>query len=159
MRIIKDTSKQINIHPLVVYFVLSPKLKDKYENVLNKLNKYSGFTRGIFKFHIVSHIGNSDGSVLSAELQKSMKKYNMMVRLVDDSAGNFYYALHQVDFNQSADFVEASIQLFIVDVCKQNIKHLDERLNTYSSSTEDISYRLDAVEKMRSAFRDAIVLK
>ena len=159
MRIVKDPGRQINLHPLVVYFVLSPKLEAEYGQALNRLNKYRGFSRGIFRFQVIPHVGKYSDGVLSADLQESMKRFNMMVRLVDDAAGDFYYALHQVNFNQPASLVEASIQQFIVDVCEQNLRHLEQRLKACSDSAEDLSVRRESMSQMITAFSRAISLK
>ena len=156
MRIIKDSEKQINLHPFVVYFVLSPKLKNEYGDALKRLNRCEGFTRGIFKFNVVSHLGESGAKALSPDLQNSMKRYNMMVRLVDDPDGNFYYALHQVNFNKAANLVEASLQRFVIDVCKQNLIHLDELQAASLNSSANFTDRLIVLEKMRLAFKGAI---
>ena len=159
MRIVKDFGRQINIHPLVIYFVLSPKLVAEYGQALNSLNKYTGFTRGVFRFQVVSHVGKNDDNALSANLQGAMKRFNMMVRLVDDVAGNFYYALHQVNFSKQADFIEESIQHFVVEVCKQNLRHLEERRKAYSSSSEELAFKHEVIDRMVSAFTRAISLK
>ena len=57
MKIIKDEQRQINLHPLVIYFVLSSKDSKERAEALSKLNKYQGFTRGIFKFQTIEHVG------------------------------------------------------------------------------------------------------
>ena len=67
MKIIKDEQRQINLHPLVIYFVLSSKDSKERTEALSKLNKYQGFTRGIFKLQTIEHDGKYR-EVVSSEI-------------------------------------------------------------------------------------------
>lgn len=157
MKIIKDEQKQINLHPLVIYFVLSSKNTKKRAEALSQLNKYQGFTRGIFKFQTIEHVGKHSEEV-SSELTDAIKRYNMLVRLVDDNSNSFYYAVHKVNFNLSADEVEYSIQKFIVDVCRQNIKQLSSRETEYSEQGTSQEKQI-AIRQMQQSFHEAMTLK
>ena len=157
MKIIKDEQRQINLHPLVIYFVLSSKDSKERAEALSKLNKYQGFTRGIFKFQTIEHVEKYSEEV-SSELTDDIKHYNMFVRLVDDNSDAFYYAVHKVNFNLSADEVEYSIQRFIVEVCKQNIKQLASRDTEYSLHGVSPEKQM-AVRQMQQSFREAMTLK
>ena len=157
MKIIKDEQRQINLHPLVIYFVLSSKDSKERAEALSKLNKYQGFTRGIFKFQTIEHVGKYSEEV-SSELTDDIKHYNMFVRLVDDNSDAFYYAVYNVNFNRSADEVEYSIQKFIVEVCKQNIKQLASRDTEYSLHGVSPE-KQTAVRQMQQSFREAMTLK
>lgn len=130
MKIIKDELRQLNLHPLVIYCVVSPEDPQERVEALKGLNRYQGFTRGIFKFQTVEHMGKYSDNVAS-ELTDILKRYNMVVRLVDDATDSFYYAAHKVNFNKSFDEVEYSIQKFVVEVCRRNIKHLKSRSEVY----------------------------
>lgn len=156
MKIIKDELRQINLHPLVIYFVLSSKDSKERAEALIRLNKYQGFTRGIFKFQTIEHVGKHSEEV-SSELTDAIKRYNMFVRLVDDNSDAFYYAVHKVNFNLSADEVEYSIQKFIVDVCKQNIKQLASRDTEYSLHSVSPEKQM-AVRQMQQSFHKAMTL-
>ena len=160
MKIIKDEQRLINLHPLVVYFMLPPELYAEYGDNLKALNKYKGFTHGVFKFQAFS-LSEEHGNALPVTMTDALKGYNMMVRLVDDDAGNFYYALHHVDFDtklgaadafdSNYNLVESSMHSFIVDVCKQNVEHLNERL-AIKSATDSPSSRQNYT-KMRDVFQ------
>ena len=158
MKIIKDEQRLINLHPLVVYFMLPPEEYAKYGDNLKALNKERDFTHGVFKFQAFS-LSEEYGNALPMALTESFKNYNMMVRLVDDAAGNFYYALHYVDFSTKPDaadvlddydLAESSMHSFIVDVCKQNVEHLNERLA--KSATDSLS-SCQNYTKMRDVFQ------
>ena len=157
MKIIKDEQKQINLHPLVIYFVLSSKDPKERAEALKQLNKYQLYTRGIFKFQTIEHVGKYSEEV-SSELTDAVKRYNMLVKLVDDNSNAFYYAVHKVNFNLSADEVEYSIQKFIVDVCKQNIKQLALR-NTEHSQHGISPEKQMAIRQMQQSFHEAMTLK
>ena len=157
MKIIKDDQKQINLHPLVIYFVCSSKDSKEKATALNRLNKYQGFTRGIFKFQTIEHVGKHSENV-SSELTDVIKRYNMFVRLVDNNFDAFYYGVDKVNFNLSADEIEDSIQKFIVDVCKQNIKQLSSRETEYSLQGASLEKQM-AVRQIQESFREAMALK
>ena len=139
--------------------MLPPEEYAKYGDNLKALNKERDFTHGVFKFQAFS-LSEEYGNALPMALTESFKNYNMMVRLVDDAAGNFYYALHYVDFStkpdatdalgNNYDLAESSMHSFIVDVCKQNVEHLNERLA--KSATDSLSSRQNYT-KMRDVFQ------
>ena len=141
MKIIKDTKRQINIHPLVVYFILTPEQEKQYGDAINHLKKRTSFSRNIFTFNIVPQVEEYCNDALSKDLTKALSGQNILVRLVDDSAGYYYYAVGKLDFNQPDEDIEGTIHSFITDVCKQNIVHLKQRLSRYSSSSEDVMER------------------
>ena len=159
----------MNIHPLVVYFYISLSLTRQFSHAISLLNKYTSFTRGLFKFQVVTSIRRYAKRVLSDDLEESMSRSNVMVRLMDDVEGNYYYALHHVNFNQPSHLVEASIQEFIAEVCKQNLIHLNQRLLSLSNSSketpvreehsEGMTTRREAIEKMQAAFRQATEMR
>ena len=157
MKIIKDDQKQINLHPLVIYFVCSSKDSKEKATALNRLNKYQGFTRGIFKFQTIEHVGKHSENV-SSELTDVIKRYNMFVRLVDNNFDAFYYGVDKVNFNLSTDEIEDSIQKFIVDVCKQNIKQLSSRETEYSLQGASLEKQM-AIRQIQESFREAMALK
>ena len=157
MKIIKDPQRQINLHPLVIYFVLSTKETKEKEAALMMLNNYRGFTRGIFKFETVTRVGSYCNDITS-EIADSIKHYNMFVRLVDDNSDEFHYAVHKINYNQRSDDIEISMQNFIVEVCKKNIKHLATRISDYEG--RDVSAEKKTfVRQMQQAFMDAVSMR
>lgn len=157
MRIIKDEQKQINLHPLVIYFIVSPEDSIERKETLNKLNKYQGFTRGLFRFQTIEHIDKT-GEALSSELTDAIMNYNMFAKLIDDNTHSFYYAVNKVNFNLNADDVEISIQKFIFEVCKQNIKQLKALAADYSQKGASQAKQRE-VRQMQQTFHDAIAIK
>lgn len=166
MKIIKDEQRLINLHPLVIYFMLPPDEYEKYGDKLKALNKYKDFTHDVFKFQAFSQ-SEEYGNALPATMTDALKGHNMMVRLVDDASGNFYYALHNVDFNAKRDtsnsfsdnnygLVESSMQSFIVDVCRHNVEHLNECL-AVKSDTDSLSHQ--NYTKLREVFQNIALQK
>ena len=158
MKIIADSHKQLNYHPLMIYFMLQPKDHELYAKALNGLNKYNGFTRGIFKFRAVER-GTKYCEDLTNDLKATLKKFNVIVRLVDDEEGNYNYALGKMNFSQEPDRFELSMQKFIIDVCEQNIKNLDKQLKQYTGDSEESKEYADMIDEMTKIFRNAIMLK
>ena len=54
MKVFKDSKKQLNLHPLVVYFLLTSKEKATYGKRIEELNDRPAFNCGIFQFSIVT---------------------------------------------------------------------------------------------------------
>ena len=158
MKILIDKQKQLNYHPLVVYFMLKPNDYKKHAKNLELLNKYSGFTRGIFKFRAIAR-GNEYSHDLTEELTATINRFNVIVRLIDDGDGNYNYALYKMNLNQSPDQFECGLQEFIVSVCKQNIKNLKVLSNYYVGDTEESVENSTMVTSMAQGFKNAINLK
>ena len=157
MKIIKDEQRLINLHPLVIYFVVSPKDPKERVEALRGLNRYRGLTRGIYRFQTVEHVGDYSADVTS-ELTDTIKRYNMFVRLVNDNTDCFYYAVHKVNFNLSADEVEYSMLKFITDVCKQNIKHLGASISEYTRQGDSAREKRMSIARMQETFQEAMSL-
>lgn len=158
MKIIVDKRKQLNYHPLVVYFILQPKDYKMHGQNLEQLNKYTAFTRGIFKFRAIAR-GNEYSHDLSDELIYTINKYNVILRLVDDQDGNYNYALGKMNFNQSPDLFEQSLQAFIVGACRQNIKNLKDQSQYYMSDSEESKENASILTSLAQGFKNAIDLK
>ena len=149
MKIVKDTQKQINIHPLIIYFILPPKSYKRYAARLKQLNSDEWFTKGIFSFDVILYTGEVDNA-FSYDLKKAFKENNIMVRLVDDADGNNCYAFSNVDFdafNVDIDgffsfFFDSFISSFVDDVCEMNIRHLNECLLPYDNIFKRVQKKL-----------------
>ena len=110
MKLINDKQKQLNYHPLVVYIVLSPIEYQEHSNNIESLNDRSELTRGLFKFRAIQQ-GNKYSSELSNELTATIKKFNVILRLVDDSDGSYNYALDKINLAQGIEMLEVDLRL------------------------------------------------
>lgn len=157
MKVIKDSEKLLNIHPLMIHLMLPPDIYKEYRERLARLNKYKWYTRGIFNFNIVSHSGEVD-KVLPDELVDAFERNNLMVRLVDDAEGNHYYAFSNVDIDEQFD---DEIKSFVIDVCKRNVSHLEGLLSAGSVShdSKQRSFQVQKVQKILSLFNNAVTHK
>ena len=158
MKIIADSQRELNYHPLMIYFMLTPKNHGIYAKHIDGLNKYNGFTRGLFKFRAVAR-GSKYCEDLSNDLKATLKNYNVIVRLMDDFEGNYNYALGKMNFSLNPDKFETSLQSFIIDVCEQNIKNLNSQLQAYTGDSDESKENANMVSEMVRIFRNAIMLK
>ena len=136
MEIIKDTKNLLRLRPLDIYFMLPAEGSSDVAEHLKQLNRYKTMTRGSFRFHVVTH-SDTFNNDLPPEIINALSNHNMMMRLLNDTQGNSYYALHLVDFHQAPDSVDDSIKLFITKVCQENIKHLKDSKDPISKKLED----------------------
>ena len=158
MKIIVDKYRQLNYHPLVVYFMLQPKDYAKYAKEIERLNRYNGFTRGIFKFKAIAR-GNEYSYDLRNELRSIIRNFNVIVRLVDDNEGNYNYALGKMIFSKDPLLFEQSMQRFIIDVCNQNIRNLKSRSLYYSGHSDESIENTKMHSEMALMFKKAINIK
>lgn len=157
MKIFVDSKQHLNYHPLVVYFMLQPKDFEAHKERIEKLNDYKGFTRGIFKFRAIER-GDQYCNELDEQLVKEISKYNVILRLIDDNEGNFNYALGKMNFNQDPSLFEASLQKFIVEACKHNVKALNSQLKNIGDSEETAEHKR-VLTTLTLQFQKAISLK
>lgn len=136
IKIIKDTKNLLRLRPLDIYFMLPAEGSSDVAEHLKQLNRYKTMTRGSFRFHVVTH-SDTFNNDLPPEIINALSNHNMMMRLLNDTQGNSYYALHLVDFHQAPDSVDDSIKSFITKVCQENIKHLKESKDPISKKLED----------------------
>jgi hypothetical protein len=153
MKIVIDSLKQLNYHPMKVYFMLSPKDYAQYGNLISQLNRYTGLTRGIFKFHAV--LRGKYFQELTDDLKRVISKNNIIVRLVDDADGNFNYALGRMNFSQDPDMWEEHLRNFMVDVCKHNVKTLSSQFQSDLDNSE-VNY---GYVVMINGFENAMALR
>ena len=158
MKIIADSQRQLNYHPLMIYFMLTPNIHEIYAKQIDSLNKYNGFTRGLFKFRAVAR-GSKYCEDLSDDLKVTLKNYNVIVRLTDDLEGNYNYALGKMNFSLNPDKFETSLQSFIIDVCEQNIKNLNSQLQNYNGDSDESKENTNMISEMVQIFRNAIMQK
>lgn len=154
MKIINDI--QLELHPLNVYFLLTTEEIVKYESAISKLNDHIGFTRGIFKFHVVSNDPDDEESFV--ENPEELKGFNMFVRILDFISEDYLYLVEQIDFDRPADLVEVVLQKFIVRVCRENVKRLKQYMDTMPSN-DDLKLHRGMTESVIQRFKKAASLK
>lgn len=158
MQILVDKQQQLNYNPLVVYFMLNSEDFKQYGKHIASLNKYSGFTRGIFKFHAILR-GDKYSDGLTEALTQAISKFNVILRLVDDENGNFNYALGKMNFNQDPDLFEVALQRFVVEACRYNIKTLKSQSQYYTDNSDASIEQSSTISTIAQSFKDAIALK
>ncbi len=128
MFIIKDEERLLNIHPLIVYFVLTEEEILLYGEELKKLNRDTKFTRGIFKFRIVPKQRKyKDPSPTNPVYM--LRNYNVVIRLMDKDSDNYYYTAQQYRLSEGLKEVYKYLPGLITAVCDQNAWHLKERIS------------------------------
>ena len=158
MKIIIDQQRQLNYHPLVVYFLLSPSKFETHSEKIKSLNRYKGFTRGMFKYRAIER-GNEYGSCLDSNLTSEISKFNVILRLVDDSSGNYNYALGNINLGAEGDKFDSSIQNFIIAACKHNIKNLKSQLALVSTATDEGQENYSMISAMINVFTNNLTVK
>lgn len=151
MKIFKDNKKQLNINPLVVYFIMTPEEKKHHARDIERLNRSKTMNHNLFKFTIVVR-ARYNNNVLTKGLIKDMEKSNVIVKLFDNDDERFSYALETVEFKEG--YFESQVESFLYDVCKLNIKYLKsekKRLDNYPSKE-----RKDAVEILLKSFTEIV---
>lgn len=156
MKIVSDPNLQINIHPFIAYIFLTEEQNEKYAEAINKLNNYKGFTRGIFKFHVVSNNPNEDFYVDDIEDKKN--GFNMIVRILDNSSDVISYVTHFLDFDRSVDLVEIDFKKVIDKVCKENAKRLALQLENISEEGDSKLIK-GMIQTMLKRFKKSALLK
>ena len=157
MKIIKDCQKLINIHPLVVYFMLPGGEYERYVESVKSINRYSGYTLKIYRYSAVP-AGESSSGELNAELAEAISQHNIMVRLVDDVDGCWNYAFENIDLSLSGERFAAKLRAFILNVCSRNIEQLNA-LITHYRAIDTCHSELYDLERMLEAFDDAREIK
>ena len=153
MKLFKDSKKQLNLHPLVVYFLLTSKEKATYGQRIEELNDRPAFNCGIFQFTIMTRTRHNS-SELSEKLTQELDDCNIMVRLFDNAKkDDFCYAFQQIPFGLDNERLEWEIQSFIIEVCKQNVKRLSGTLKSDHSISPE---RKIASESLARTMKEAI---
>lgn len=156
MKIFIDKQRQLNYHPLVTYIILSPADYKKYADSIEQLNDNHNLTRDIFKFRAVE-CGDKYSCDLSIELTSTIKRFNVILRLVDNNEGCYNYALSKLKFLPDSEIDEFSLREFITAACKQNVKILKSQLDTAESNSENYTLISSLVQYFKNAinYKDA----
>ena len=151
MKIFKDNKKQLNINPLVVYFIMTPEEKEHYARDIERLNRSKTMNHNLFEFNTVVR-ARYNNNVLTKGLIKDMEENNVIVKLFGNDDERFSYAFETVEFKEG--YFESQVESFLYDVCTLNVKNLKsekKRLNNYPSKE-----RKGAVEILLKSFTEAV---
>ena len=80
MKIFKDNKKQLNINPLVVYFIMTPEEKERHARDIERLNRSKTMNHNLFEFNTVVR-ARYNNNVLTKGLIKDMEENNVIVKL------------------------------------------------------------------------------
>ena len=151
MKIFKDNKKQLNINPLVVYFIMTPEEKEHHARDIERLNRSKTMNHNLFEFNTVVR-ARYNNNVLTKGLIKDMEENNVIVKLFGNDDERFSYAFETVEFKEG--YFESQVESFLYDVCTLNVKNLKsekKRLNNYPSKE-----RNGAVEILLKSFTEAV---
>lgn len=151
MKIFKDKKKQLNLNPLIVYFIMTPEEKELHTRDIERLNRSKTMNHNLFEFNTVvrAHYNNN---VLTKRLIKDMEENNVIVKLFGNDDERFSYAFESVEFKEG--YFESQVESFLYDVCTLNVKNLKsekKRLNNYLAKE-----RKEAVEILLKSFTKAV---
>ena len=151
LKIVNDKDRLININPLVIYFVLSRKECEEYKDGILKLNNYVGFTRGIFKFEVLTK-GDIDHTILPQNIISEFVCCNVFVRLIDSYDGAFNYLYSHIDLASDSCVVEENIIALVVRICNENIT----ALKSLSQYVDNDNMAYSQIEKAIGIFNKAV---
>lgn len=120
MKITKDPQRQLNLHPLTVYFMLTPEENEEYGEMLLAFNDKKELTFGLFEFQTLVWANNEDDPDLSDDINALQKKNNIMVRLFNDEDGNYQYATQKLKLNEGYADIAYSVNTFMTKVYKKD---------------------------------------
>ena len=119
-----DKQNCLNLTHLAIYLMLTTDEMALYGDKLKDLNRYSTLTKGIFHFYIIEK-GETPYDKLPKEMIRNMRHFNVMARLVDSIHDIFCYGLDEIELEGDKSSIVEQLKVFVEQVCKENIDHLD----------------------------------
>lgn len=126
----------LDIHPLVIYLMLSDSEYDRYSKNIKRINKYLGTTLGVFEYKCLRR-SNADYSELPERFGNALRYSNVMVKLLGKQNNSNRYALDYIDLNTDGNSVLDAIRNFALNVCGEDIKLLEESLGNKTARHTD----------------------
>lgn len=143
MMTFRDDQKLINISMQTIYFMLSEEQRTQHKEMVEIFNSLKAFTLGLYEFKILTKLGSVNSS-LSDDIKAEIEANNLIVRLPNDTDGNFIYVFNNIDLSEDRDIVEEHLHNFVVELAKQSIALLKERQAADIDGSE-LSSKLDNV--------------
>ena len=135
MMTFRDDQKLINISMQTIYFMLSEEQRTQHKEMVEMFNSLKAFTLGLYEFKILTKLGSVNSS-LSDDIKAEIEANNLIVRLPNDTDGNFIYVFNNIDLSEDRDIVEEHLHNFVVELAKQSIAcrncHLLEAVCNYT---------------------------
>lgn len=129
-----DEQRCLNLNHLAIYLMLTSDEMALYGDKLEGLNRFSSLTKGVFRFAIVEK-GETPYDKLPKEMIRNMRHYNVMARLVDSIHDIYCYGLDEIDLEGDKSSIHEQLKVFVEQVCKENIDHLDILYHRLSHSS------------------------
>lgn len=98
MKIIENSQNFLDLQPLEVCFLVTPRIKAEYGATLESLNNKPEFTKGVLTFRVLMRSDVNIDSAMPDDLKEAFYGNNMVMRLPDDEDGNCIYAFENIDF-------------------------------------------------------------
>ena len=143
MMTFRDDQKFINISMQTIYFMLSEEQRTQHKEMVEMFNSLKAFTLGLYEFKILTKLGSVNSS-LSDDIKAEIEANNLIVRLPNDTDGNFIYIFNNIDLSENRVIVEEHLHNFVIELAKQSIALLKERQVANIDGSE-LSSKLDNV--------------
>lgn len=102
MKIIENSQNFLDLQPLEVCFLLTPRIKAEYGAALESLNDKPEFTKGVLTFRVLMRSDVNIDSAMPDELKDALYGNNMVMRMPDDEDGNCIYAFENIELTPSS---------------------------------------------------------
>ena len=141
MKIYSDPNKQLNLHPLSVYFLLSADGMRLYADRLTSLNRKRDNVCALFKFEVMERV-SLNHEALTPELLTHLEQNNVVVRLFDAYANCYRYAFEHLSLDSSV--WDTEVQQFLNAVCSENLQTFQhERSRLQGEDSNELLSELD----------------
>ena len=124
MKEVKYSRNIVDIHPLVVYFVLSDDEHERYADDVKRLNDYAWMTLGVFEYKSLKREAIEWGE-MSEEFGAMLNDCNMVVKLMDSGDDQSRYLFNRVDLDGDGDAVVGAIRSFVLGVSERDVELTD----------------------------------
>lgn len=155
MKIISGENRLFNAQLRIVYIFLSGEDYDTYAVPVKALNRYTCFTRRLYHFKPVLFADAlplvADANILD---RVDIRKWNMFTRVVNDAAGNHYYAFESINLKADGESVEMTLQKFVTKVSQHNMLHLKDLIA--ANTAQHKPALTDLFQKMMNAFEASL---
>ena len=156
MKEVKYSRNIVDIHPLVVYFVLSDGEHERYADDVKRLNDYAWMTLGVFEYKSLKREAIEWGE-MPEEFGSMLNDCNMVVKLMDSGDGQSRYVFGCVDIDGDGEMVIDAIRSFVLGVSERDIDLTDAYIASLRHcETADDDRRLYYLGCIKNLLLDAL---